>query len=123
MAAPYAGPDDAARADAFFAGRPAAQALFTAIADLLADHGDVTVTATKVRVCVKARTRFLYCPQTYTDGRIILRFLLPYALEGDWHQMPAGGRVAHRVTLGRIEDAPMDLFRAALEVDLAASAR
>lgn len=118
MPAPFASPEDAAATDAFFAGRPEARAVWDALVEAAADWGPVEVTATKVRVCLKARTRFLYCPKVYADGRIIVRFLFPVRIESPRRRTDAwGARWSHRITLSELDDEARVWFRSACEAD------
>jgi hypothetical protein len=80
---PYASPEDERAALAFFKDRPAAGALWGKVVDALRPAGAFTVAATKSRVAIHGRTRFLWCNAANLDGSIVVRFLLPYALTSD----------------------------------------
>ena len=118
VAVPYASPADAAHAAAFFDGREEARRLWDGLVEEAQGWGPVRVTATRVRVCLLARTRFLYCPVAHARGSIIVRFLLPYRIGSPRLRVDAaGGRWSHRVTLSALDDEALGWFRAALEAD------
>jgi hypothetical protein len=115
---PFASAGDALRAAAFFAGRPQAHAPFHRLAAEAATWGPIQVVATKVRVCLFARTRFLYVPVAHASGSIIVRFLTPHPLDSPRLRRDAeGGRWSHRVTLAHLDDEALVWFRAAYEAD------
>lgn len=123
MDVPYASAADALHAAAFFDGRDDARRLWDALVAQAQDWGPVRVTATKVRVCLLRRTRFLYCPVAHARGSIIVRFLLPHRLESPRLRVDeAGGRWSHRVTLSELDGEALGWFRAAFEADAEAEA-
>ncbi len=120
MAGPYAAPDDATRADAFFATRRAAQGLWNALVAEAQTWGPVQVVATKSRVALLGRTRFLWCPQALVDGRIVVRFLFPHPIDSPRLRVDhAEPRTSHRVHLEALDDEALGWFRAAYEADTA----
>ncbi|MFA5944483.1 MAG: DUF5655 domain-containing protein [Candidatus Thermoplasmatota archaeon] len=97
---PYRTAGDRAAAEAFFDGREASKELWHDLVRHAVTWGPVDVTATKVRVCLTARTRFCYTPKAYRDGGLILRFLLPRAIVSPrLHRVDDQGRWSHRIDL------------------------
>lgn len=120
---PYRSADDRAAAEAFFEGRAASKALWHDLVREAAGWGPVEVTATKVRVCLTARTRFCYAPKAYKDGGLVLRFLLPQPLDSPrLHRVDEQGRWSHRIDLHgpglRLDRELLGWLRAAYESDL-----
>lgn len=118
MAVPFASPADAVATAAFFDRREEARRLWDALVAEAVAWGPVRVTATKVRVCLLARTRFLYCPVAHARGSLVVRFLLPFRIDSPRLRVDAaGGRWSHRVTLDALDDEALGWFRAACEAD------
>ena len=84
------------------------------------DHGPVQLVATKSRVCLLARTRFLWCPQAHKAGTIFVRFCLPYRIDSPRLRSDnQGDRWSHRVRLSEVDDEAMAWFRQAYDFDTA----
>ncbi|MGB0653759.1 MAG: DUF5655 domain-containing protein [Thermoplasmatota archaeon] len=118
MAVPFASLADEAAARAFFERRPDGWKLFRAIAEAVGEAGPVTITATKSRVCLLGRTRFLHCPQAHLDGHLFIRFLVPFRIQSPrLREDDMGGRWSYRVKLKELDDEAVAWFRAAYETD------
>jgi hypothetical protein len=102
----FQSPADRAAALAFFAGHEAGHALFHRVLSEIAKAGPFELAATKSRVSLVARTRFLWCHEANDDGSIWLGFLLPRHVESPRLRAgPAGGRWSHHVKVS----GPVDL--------------
>ncbi len=123
MSVTYASDADAGHAARFFAERPAGAKLWNHLVDHARTWGPIEATATKSRVCLKARTRFLWCPQANLDGHIYIRFWYPTPLFSDssWQRVDAAadGRMSHRVKIKDLDEDVLAWFEAAYRFDTA----
>lgn len=113
----YLRAEDAAWEAKMFENRPDAYALWQALVKRMG----LPVAASKSRVCLVARTRFLWCPVAHLKGSIIVRFISPTPIESDRLRkdvMP-DGRISHRVTLTELDDEAITWFQAAAAFDQA----
>lgn len=105
MAPAFRSAADKAAALAFFAGHDAAHALFHRVIAAVAPAGPFELTATKSRVSLTARTRFVWCHEANDDGSIWLGFLLPRRVESPrLRSGAAGGRWSHHVKVSSPAD-------------------
>lgn len=121
---PYASPEDAAHAAAFFEGYDVSFALWNDLVKEAITWGPVDVTATKSRVCLKARTRFLWCPQAHKAGSIFVRFWSSHPHESSTglevrNDVADDGRVSVRVRLSDLSPEALGWFRDAYRFDVA----
>lgn len=115
---PYKSAEDAAWTDRFFADREASRAVWDALVREAMRWGPVQVAATKSRVALLARTRFLWCPQAHADGHIFVRFWLPYRIDAPRVRAdPLRDRWSHRVKIDALDDEVLAWFRQAYELD------
>ncbi|MGB1697470.1 MAG: hypothetical protein ACPHK8_03630 [Thermoplasmatota archaeon] len=111
----YLGTDAAAWEAKFFQNRPEALGLWRELATTMG----LPVAATKSRVCLVARTRFLWCPVAHVKGSIIVRFISPMPISSERlrRDVMPDGRISHRVTLTELDEEAMAWFRAAAAFD------
>ncbi|HUR61360.1 MAG TPA: hypothetical protein VM286_03225 [Candidatus Thermoplasmatota archaeon] len=118
---PYVSPDDEVAAALFFKDRPQAAALLAKFVDSMRPVRAFTVTATKSRVALMGRTRFLWCNAANLDGSIVVRFLLPCAVPSDRvRHDEAGNRYSIRIhlrTAADLDAGTMAWFREAHQWD------
>lgn len=124
MAIPYASPQDAASAARFFEGYEESFRLWNELVAAAQEWGPIEVTSTKSRVCLKARTRFLWCPQAHKTGSLFVRFFSPTPLESRTgievrNDAFPDGRPSVRIRLTELAPEAMDWMRAAYEFDVA----
>ena len=118
---PFRTDADAAAAEAFFKGRPAARKTFEAVRAFMATCGPMDLVATKSRVAFVAATRFLWVHTANLDGSITMGFLLPRHVESPrLRSGPVGGRWSHHVKLEGLDTELRAWFRGAYEADRAA---
>lgn len=104
-------PEDLARAQAFFAGHDAAHRLFHVLLATAVSWGPFELVATKSRVALLARTRFLWCHEANDDGSIWLGFLLPQRVQSSrLRSGRAGGRWSHHTKLSSSQDLDAELL-------------
>ena len=106
----FQSPVDRAAALAFFQGKDAAHALFHRVIGEVAKAGPFELAATKSRVSLVARTRFLWCHEAHDDGSLWLGFLLPRRVESPRLRSGAvGSRWSHHVKVSGPGDLDAEL--------------
>jgi len=118
----YATPEDAAFAQRFLSTHPQCEATWAKVVESVQTIGELQLTASKSRVAILGRTRFLWCNAANQDGSIVVRFHMPYRVEGDRvHHDEEGDRFSIRVKLASPADVDAEArgwFREACQWDL-----
>lgn len=107
----FQSPEDHAAALRFFHGHEAAHHLFHDLLRRMEPVGPFGLTATKSRVALTARTRFLWCHEANDDGAIWIGFLLPHRVESPRLRSGlAGGRWSHHTKIRNAADLDAELL-------------
>lgn len=119
----FSTPEDHAAALRFFHGHEAAHHLFHELLRRMEPVGPFELVATKSRVALVARTRFLWCHEANDDGAIWVGFLLPHRVDSPRLRSGlAGGRWSHHTKIRNATDLDAQLLawlREAYEFDSA----
>ncbi len=106
----FRSPQDLAAAQAFFRGHDSGHRLFHQVLAAVAKAGPFEITATRSRVSLTARTRFIWCHEANDDGSIWLGFLLPHRVDSPrLRSGRVGGRWSHHVKVSSQGDLDPEL--------------